>query len=289
MKLKKTPTGIYYAIWALLLSFLVLTSLSGCKLWNLRPTANFEVSPDPRPGVPVVFTNTSTDPNGFEDLTQFVWDLGDGTIADTFNVDHTYDKAGTYTVKLTVYDSSGEADTCQRDIDVRSRIFGLPTEFAIGKSIVKTSTGQIIPICDRYNYSESEQAWQVDYYAVPSYAGGQTANLTLYANDIIFWARVPFVEDLSQAVLLSLYWELQADDGEILKAYRHPDKYALGDLSRVAGIDAIMSYWDHMAGRNATLPDGSYKMRLYLTDELSGEVFVWDFPFIVRTVIASIQ
>lgn len=274
---------VSYLIMGLTLTILILTVVSGCKLWNLRPTANFEVSPNPRPGIPVTFTNTSTDPNGFEDLTQFVWDLGDGTIADTFNVSHIYEEAGTYTVKLTVYDASGEADTCQQKIDVRSRIFGLPKEFAVGKSVIHTSNGQIIPVYDRYDYSESEHAWQVVYYAEP-YMYGQ---FRLHAHDIIFWVKVPFVKGLSQAVLLSLYWELQSSDGKILKTYQHPNKYALGDLSRVAGVDAIMSYWDQMAESNAVLPDGSYKVRLYLTDELSGEVFVWDFPFTVTTVIIS--
>ena len=259
----------------------LLLMLGGCMLWNMRPTASFEVSDNPTPGLPVQFTNTSTDPNGFDDLRQFVWDLGDGTIGDTFNVSHTYTTIGTYTVQLTVYDSAGEADTCQRTIDVRSHVFGLPEEVAVGKHLTQTSTGQEITQGARYSYSEQDQAWIVAYYAEPVYLYGQLAGYTLHADDILFWARVPFVDDLNQAILLTLYWEIQDANGDAVEVYRHPQEYALSQTSLVGGIDAIMSYWQHIAGTGGILPEGRYNTRLWLMDEISGESFIWDFPFIV--------
>jgi len=258
-----------------------LLALGGCMFWNLGPTASFEVSESPTPGLPVQFTNTSTDPNGFDDLRQFIWDLGDGTIADTFNVSHTYGSIGTYTVKLTVFDSADEADTCEQTIEVRSHVFGLPEEVALGKHLTQTNTGQEITQGARYSFSEQEQAWVVAYYAEPVYVYGQLAGYTLHADDILFWARVPFVDDLNQAILLTLYWEIQDQNGNVLESYRHPQEYALSQTSLVGGIDAIMSYWQHIAGRDSILPEGRYNTRLWLMDEISGEQFIWDFPFIV--------
>lgn len=267
---------------AVALAIILLLAFGGCSLWNMRPTADFEASDSPAPGIPVNFTNTSTDPNGFDDLKQFAWDLGDGTLADTFNVSHTYTEIGTFAVQLTVYDAAGEADTCEKTIEVRNHVFGLPEEVAVGSHITKTSTGQEIAQRDRYTYSEAEQAWIVAYYGEASYLYGQLVGYSLHADDILFWARVPFVDDLSQAILLTLTWEIRSSIGEVVGSYRDPQEYALSQTSLVGGIDAIMSYWGHIAGRGTILPEGRYTTRLWLTDKITGEKFIWDFPFIVE-------
>gem|GEM_PF-5555568 len=271
----------------LVVALVAVGLLGGCMFWNARPTASFDVSADPAPGLPVQFTNTSSDPNGFDDLKRFVWDLGDGTIADTFNVSHTYAEIGTYTVTLTVHDGKDEADTCQKTIEVRSRVFGLPEEVAVGKRVSGTGSGSEITPGTRYSYSSSLDAWVVVYYAIPIYVGGQLAGFDLLADDIIFWARVPFVDDLNQAVLLSLQWQIEDEAGAVVGAYRDPQEYALSQGSLVGGIDAIMSYWSHVAGTGSMLPEGRYTTRLRLTDEISGEFLLWEFPFIVESQMAG--
>jgi len=255
-----------------ILLLLLLSALSGCFLWDLPPAASFTVSENPRPGIEVTFTNTSTDPNGFEDLREFVWEFGDGSTADTMSAKHVYEKARTYNVKLTVYDAAGEADSCRQEIDVRSRIFELPEESFMGWRLVTGGQyGQMIPEHSRYQYSATEQAWAVCYAINDGY---------MIPQNIVFWVPVGFVEDLSQAVLLKLSWQLMTSMGAVQYVYQDPQSYALSDLSRVAGINAIWDLW-YQTAYGAYLSPGRYKTRLTITEELSEEIFVWDFPFIV--------
>jgi len=266
-------TSWRWGLLAAMLVLLLLATLSGCFLWNLPPTASFTVSENPRPGIEVTFTNTSADPNGFEDLREFVWEFGDGSEpADTMNASHVYEKARTYTVKLTVYDAAREADSCRQEIDVRSRIFELPEESFIGWRIATGGQyGQMVPEHSRYQYSTTEQAWEVCYAINDGY---------MIPQNIVFWVPVGFVEDLSQAILLKLSWQLMTSMGAVQYIYQDPQSYALSDLSRVAGINAIWDLW-YQTEYGAYLSQGSYKTRLTITEELSGEIFVWDFPFVV--------
>ena len=49
----------------------------------------------------------SYDPDVDDAITQYKWDFGDDTVGEGMNVQHTYSKPGTYTVKLTVKDTQG--------------------------------------------------------------------------------------------------------------------------------------------------------------------------------------
>lgn len=265
-------TSWRWGLLAAMLVLLLLATLSGCFLWNLPPTASFTVSENPRPGIEVTFTNTSTDPNGFEDLREFVWEFGDGTTADTMNAKHVYEAARTYTVKLTVFDAAGDADSYRQEIDVRSRIFDIPDVGFMGWRVATGGLyGQMIPEHARYQYSSTEQAWVVCY----AISGGY-----LIPQNIVFWVPVGFVDDLSQSIILTLSWQLMTLTGNVQYTYRDPESYALGDLSRVGGINAIWDLW-HQTEYGAYLSPGRYKTRLTITETLSGEVFVWDFPFVV--------
>ena len=55
-----------------------------------------------------IFTNTSTTPIG---TLQYTWNLGDGSMANTANVNHTYALSGNYTVKMKVTGDGGCQDS----------------------------------------------------------------------------------------------------------------------------------------------------------------------------------
>ena len=79
---------------------------------NEAPMAGFSWSADE---LTVMFTNTSTDPDG--DALSFSWDFGDGGTSMDENPTHTYSSDGTYSVSLTADD--GElADTASEEITV---------------------------------------------------------------------------------------------------------------------------------------------------------------------------
>jgi PKD repeat protein len=56
------------------------------------------------------------DPDG--ELESYVWVLGDGTHVEGIVVYHFYERAGTYTVELTVADTDGYSDTCTKTVNV---------------------------------------------------------------------------------------------------------------------------------------------------------------------------
>jgi PKD repeat protein len=84
------------------------------------PTAGFTVSPtSPRPGKPVTFTSTSSDPDGA--IASQDWDLdGDGQFDDSSapQTSRTFANAGVYTVSLRVTDDGGATAETTRSIAV---------------------------------------------------------------------------------------------------------------------------------------------------------------------------
>ena len=58
----------------------------------------------------------SSDPDG--SITSYAWDFGDGATGTGVTPQHTYDAAGTYSVKLTVTDDRGGTDTASQQVKV---------------------------------------------------------------------------------------------------------------------------------------------------------------------------
>ncbi|MFZ5424635.1 MAG: PKD domain-containing protein [Patescibacteria group bacterium] len=60
--------------------------------------------------------SSSSSPNG--NIVSYNWDFGDGTTGQAVNINHTYETPGTYTLSLTIADSTGETATDQTTINV---------------------------------------------------------------------------------------------------------------------------------------------------------------------------
>lgn len=78
-----------------------------------RPSANFFLKCT---DLVCTFEDKSTDKDG--DALSYAWDLGDGTVAATKNVTHTYKGGGTFRVKLTVTDGSAARLSATYEVDV---------------------------------------------------------------------------------------------------------------------------------------------------------------------------
>ncbi len=104
----------------LLASFAAL-ALSGCL-----PVPIFEVTPSTaRAGTELTFDGSgSIVSNMPEDniAVGWSWSFGDGSSAMGKIVTHTYEKAGTYTVKLTVTDSAGRSATVEEPLVVKAAL-----------------------------------------------------------------------------------------------------------------------------------------------------------------------
>jgi len=88
---------------------------------NNGPVANFYYSPEyPYTLQQVFFWDNSTDPDGY--IINWTWDFGDGNFSYGPFVNHTYMKAGNYTVQLTVVDNQMRADSVTQILVVRNRL-----------------------------------------------------------------------------------------------------------------------------------------------------------------------
>jgi hypothetical protein len=84
----------------------------------------------------------SSDPDPGDTLT-FSWDFGDGTVAEGFAPQHTFSKAGTFPVELTVTDPTGLSDSATAQIEVPA-VAGGPKGKAKPKKPKKPKAGVAI-------------------------------------------------------------------------------------------------------------------------------------------------
>jgi PKD repeat protein len=96
---------------------------AGSPAENFQPAASFTASPSsPRTSDVITFDgSSSSDLDG--PLSSYVWDFGDGTpVAAGPTAAHTYTKAGTYNVSLTVTDAAGASSTAIAPLQVATNL-----------------------------------------------------------------------------------------------------------------------------------------------------------------------
>lgn len=94
--------------------------LAGCCLFSGVPTVNFSYSPsEPMARSAVQFSGQSTGT-----ITSWNWEFGDGGTSSSQNPSHTYQKGGTYNVRLTVTDNCGKVATATRTAVVAANLSG---------------------------------------------------------------------------------------------------------------------------------------------------------------------
>ena len=89
------------------------------------PSASFTLSPSPASvGATVTFSGASSAAVAPKTVARYEWDFGDGsavvsTVAPTSTITHAYAASGTYTIRLTVYDSAGLSTSTSRTLAVQ--------------------------------------------------------------------------------------------------------------------------------------------------------------------------
>ena len=111
---------------------------------NRAPIAGFEYEID---GLQVAFHDTSSDPDGDDDLSVWIWDFGDGAVSEVRHPVHDYDAAGSYVVTLVVADAAGSSDSTTRTLDLLPppdvRIDIAPTTITLAPGAVATFTATV--------------------------------------------------------------------------------------------------------------------------------------------------
>ena len=97
-----------------------LLATGGCTLFDYGPTARFEVNP------PVIYAEEAVTFDGSSSygggsIVSYAWAFGDDATAAGQQAMHTYEEPGSYTVTLTVVDSTGSKAEVSREITVYVR------------------------------------------------------------------------------------------------------------------------------------------------------------------------
>jgi len=88
--------------------------------YTQHPQNNFEFTPpSPQTFENITFTDTSLDPDTI--LINWTWNFGDGTISYTQHPQHYYQDDGTYTIQLTITDTTGFTDTTTKQITIQNK------------------------------------------------------------------------------------------------------------------------------------------------------------------------
>lgn len=104
----------------------LLASFAALALTGCLPVPIFEVTPSTaNAGTELEFDASGSVVSNIPEGNVAVgwsWDFGDGETAKGETVTHTYEKAGTYTVKLTVTDSAGRSATVEEPLVVKAAL-----------------------------------------------------------------------------------------------------------------------------------------------------------------------
>jgi len=129
--------------------------LGGCALFDPAPVAAFSWTPlEPLARIDIQFTDQSTDSGflGAGGIVSWSWDFDDSNTSSAQNPKHRYEKSGTYDVRLTVTDKSGNTAVVQRTINVSASLDGRWAgnitdgnyqQWTLGLDINHSSTGGI--------------------------------------------------------------------------------------------------------------------------------------------------
>lgn len=126
---------------------LLAFALSGCL-----PIPIFSINPDePEAGESVSFDASETIISNVPEDTVAVshsWDFGDGNKGRGKTTTHTYEKAGTYNLKLSVTDSAGRVGTVEENITVKPASVTPVTETTTTTTSADSSTDATVSTTD---------------------------------------------------------------------------------------------------------------------------------------------
>jgi serine protease len=138
---------------------------------NQPPNASITATPATGAAPLAVFLEGtgSTDADGT--ITEYFWELGDGTTATTSSVNITYNVANTYRVRLTVTDDEGATDTISRDISVTA-----PRNYSIsGVVLAPDNTASDSDVNDPFApYTSNDSEGEAQELPNPVVLGGYT-------------------------------------------------------------------------------------------------------------------
>ncbi len=151
---------------------LQVTNSHGCTTTLTKPTYiqinngvladfNFTAPNSCRPPATVSFTNQST---GTGTLS-YLWDFGDGNTSTAINPSHAYASAGSYTVTLTVKNSSGCTNVAIKQsaivLGTVTAAFTAPSPVCVGSGALFTNTSSPAPVGAKWDFGDGTGSTQL--------------------------------------------------------------------------------------------------------------------------------
>ena len=217
----------------------------------------------------------STDPNGLS-LT-YAWDFGDGSTGTGASPGHTYGTAGTYTVKLTVSDSSGLSGSASTKATVTGPTVltanpGGPYTGVVGKAVQFDGSESRDPknetLTYAWDFGDGNQGTGVKPTHTYVQPGAFTVTLTVTNTDTATASATATV-NISLALAAVLNGPYQGNVSQVLSFD--------GSSSTAPSNDALTYAWDFGDGATATISPathaytkaGTFTVKLTVTDTVS--------------------
>lgn len=129
---------------------------------NQPPQAKFSASPQVGT-VPLKVTFNAEESSDDQEVVSFLWDFGDGSQGEGKLVEHTFNKTGTLTIRLTVKDVEGLSSSTTLSITVQAPEYS--EDIIINELYPRPSEGSNYEFIELYNQGEDDinlKGWQLD-------------------------------------------------------------------------------------------------------------------------------
>lgn len=243
------------------------------EVLNRCPVPDFEISPsDPLSLENLTFIDRSSDTDGF--IVRWLWDFGDGNTSTSASPVHSYWKAGSYSITLTVWDDDGSNASHSVTLMVRNR--PPAANFTCSPEILHSLEevcftdlsydldGEILS----WNWSFGDGVWSTEKNPSHRYDSPGEYNVTLKVTDDWgdsgeFWILVII---LNRPPVAAFSWEVDPDTFTLVRFY---------SLSYDTDGSEITHIWNFGDGCESSvenpvhefIEEGVYTVSLTVTDE----------------------
>ncbi|MFT3951719.1 MAG: PKD domain-containing protein [Oscillospiraceae bacterium] len=178
-------------------------------------------------GTTVNFNASSSSDNHY--IASYAWDFGDGASSSSVKASHTYSKAGTYTVTLTIKDSAGNKDTDTIEITVLSKTDYCYAEFQVVDSSDQSPISNAVVYCELPGTNVTEYATDSNG-CVQIAAKKGTYKFSFYKAGYLPETKTATVSSDSDRIMVAL------DNGEVVTGDIKVERLDLNEIIKL-GVD----------------------------------------------------
>lgn len=227
---------------------------------------DFEASGDLEFGIPlnVQFIDKSTSTNV---KTTYAWDFGDGTTSTEKNPFHTYEKGGSYTVKLALTNADGKKNESTEEIELSSPLVGTWKLDSTALSTIDSFAAKGIVTALEYG---NENGWDgkkwtsvsddgsqgyVPFWSNVIFAGDYYGRKSFFAVEYTFTAEGKFIREIKNDLPGIVHFAPEKESYSLIEDWKNGDGVSL-DAWKSGEFDWTMKSSNEFAGRSEIVIGG---------------------------------